>query len=67
MSARPLDIPARQVTALCKGAAKAGYVPVVKVGNAFVHLLPADSIQIDKVLGKAEADDPVDDEQDFRL
>lgn len=39
---RPLDITARQVTALCKGAAKAGCVPVVQIGNTLVRLLPED-------------------------
>lgn len=37
---RTLDITQRQVEALCKGAAKAGYVPVVKIGKAFVSLVP---------------------------
>ena len=37
---RALAIPARQVTALCKGAAKAGYAPIVQIGNVFVRLVP---------------------------
>lgn len=37
---RPLDLTARQVTALCKGAKAAGYAPVVQVGNTWVRLVP---------------------------
>ena len=32
----------KQITALCKGAAKAGYVVEVKIGDVFVRLVPAD-------------------------
>ena len=34
MANRRLDITARQIAAICKGAKKAGYVPVVQIGNA---------------------------------
>ncbi|NMG39865.1 hypothetical protein GRZ55_11485 [Chelativorans sp. ZYF759] len=37
---RKLDITARQVTALCKGAQKAGYAPVIQLGDVFVRLVP---------------------------
>ena len=37
---RQLAITERQVTALCKGAAKAGYAPIVQIGNVFVRLVP---------------------------
>ncbi|MCA0276316.1 MAG: hypothetical protein LCH86_09945 [Proteobacteria bacterium] len=40
---RALAIKQKQVTAICKGAAKAGYIPVVKIGDVVVQLVPADS------------------------
>ena len=39
---RALDLTQRQVEALCKGAKKAGYAPVVQFGNTLVRLIPAD-------------------------
>ncbi|WP_164743087.1 hypothetical protein [Mesorhizobium sp. Z1-4] len=45
MTGRSLDITQRQVTALCKGAAKAGYVAEVKIGNIVVRLIPEDRPQ----------------------
>lgn len=39
---RSLDITQRQIEALCKGAEKAGYVPVVRIGDAYVSLVPKD-------------------------
>ncbi len=39
---RPLPITARQVTAICKGAEKAGYVPLIEIGNTVVRLVPED-------------------------
>lgn len=36
-----LDITARQVTAICEGAKKAGFIPEIKIGNAFIRLVPA--------------------------
>lgn len=36
MSGRALDLTQRQVRALCEGAKKAGYAPIVQIGNAFV-------------------------------
>ena len=55
---RALAIPARQVTALCKGAAKAGYVAEVKIGDVVVRLIPE---------AQALKDKPVDEEEDIRL
>lgn len=55
---RTLALPARQVTALCRGAAKAGFVAEVKIGDVVVRLIPAANSQPDK---------PVDDAEDFRL
>ena len=37
---RKIAITARQVTALCKGAAKAGYIPEIVLGDAVVRLVP---------------------------
>ena len=49
---RKLAITARQVTALCKGAAKAGFVAEVKIGDVLVRLVPANDAQ-----EKPEVDD----------
>ncbi|MDT6938577.1 hypothetical protein RI570_00175 [Brucella pseudogrignonensis] len=35
-----LDITARQVTAICEGAKRAGCFPEIKIGNAFIRLIP---------------------------
>ena len=37
---RPLPLPERQVTALAKGAAKAGCIAEVKIGDVVVRLIP---------------------------
>ncbi|MGN6304860.1 MAG: hypothetical protein ACTHNH_08595 [Mesorhizobium sp.] len=37
---RKLDLTARQVTALCKGAARAGYIPIVQIGDVTIRLVP---------------------------
>lgn len=39
-----LDVTARQVTAICKGAEKAGHIPEIKIGNAFIRLVPDDYV-----------------------
>lgn len=39
---KPLSLPSRQVTAICKGAAKAGFVAEVKIGDVVVRLIPDD-------------------------
>lgn len=39
---KPIPLPSRQVTALCKGAAKAGFVAEVKIGDVIVRLIPDD-------------------------
>lgn len=38
---RALAIKQKQVTALCKGAAKAGHVPIVEIDGVRVLLIPA--------------------------
>lgn len=55
---KPLPLPARQVEALCKGAAKAGYIPEVKIGGVVVRLIPA---------AQAQEQRAVDDDEDIRL
>lgn len=42
---RSLALTVRQVTAICKGAAKAGFVAEVKIGDVFVRLMPAGMAQ----------------------
>ncbi len=39
---KPLPITQKQVTALCKGAAAAGHIAEVKIGDVVVRLIPAD-------------------------
>lgn len=61
MSGRALAITQRQVRALCEGAKKAGYAPVVKVGGVIVWLIPEE---------RAVPDEPprrLDPERDFEL
>lgn len=40
-----LDVTARQVTAICIGAEKAGHIPEIKIGNAFIRLVPEDHVE----------------------
>lgn len=58
---RALALSQRQVTALCKGAEKAGYAPIVQIGKVFVRLVP----EIHAI--PAQADKPIDDDEDIRL
>lgn len=37
---RALDLTQRQVRAICEGAKKAGYAPIMQVGNILVRLVP---------------------------
>lgn len=39
---RALALTRQQITALCEGAKKAGYAPIVQIGNALVRLVPED-------------------------
>lgn len=59
---RALPLRQRQITALAKGAAKAGCVAEVKIGDLVVRLIP-------EHLAQAGASDltPVANEEDFRL
>lgn len=57
---RPLALPERQVTALCRGAAKAGCIAEVKIGNVVVRLIPKSDIPEKPV--DASNDDDLDAE-----
>lgn len=61
MSGRPLDITQRQVRALCEGAKKAGYVPVIEIGKTVVKLVPENRVI------PAPAASPVDQSKDSAL
>lgn len=41
---RKLDLTARQITAICKGAARAGYTPIVEIGNIKISLVPNSAV-----------------------
>lgn len=64
MAGRALDITQRQVRALCEGAKKAGYAPVVKLGNTLVWLIPADRAIHE--IGPTN-DNPATPPKDYRL
>lgn len=53
MSAR-LALPERQVTALCRGAAKAGHIAVVNIGGVLVHLIPKQDAQLERPIDLGE-------------
>lgn len=54
MSGRAIAISQRQVTALCKGAAKAGFVAEVKIGGVVVRLIPQKDAQPERVMDEDE-------------
>ena len=58
---KPLALPERQVTALCRGAAKAGHVAVVEIDKVLVRLIPENHPSL------AQAERPIDREEDIRL
>lgn len=37
---RALPITQAQITALCRGAEKAGYAPILQIGNVLIRLVP---------------------------
>lgn len=55
---KSLSLPSRQVTAICRGAAKAGFVAEVRIGNVVVRLIPEE---------QAQSKDRIDQDEDFRL
>lgn len=58
---RALSLTQRQVRALCEGAKKAGYAPIVKIGNVLVHLVPEEHAI------PALDQRPIAEDEDFRL
>jgi len=58
---RQLALTQRQVRAICEGAKRAGYAPIIQVGNMLVRLVPEDHA----ILPQPER--PIDEEEDFRL
>lgn len=58
---RHLDLTQRQVRAICEGAKRAGYAPIIQVGNMLVRLVP----EIHAVLPQAKT--AIDEEEDIRL
>lgn len=68
---RALDLTQRQVRALCEGAKKAGYAPIVHIGKVVVtlvpeeHAIPAqDERRIDG--GKRDAGNPLQNWREAR-
>ena len=61
MSGRRLDLTQRQVRALCEGAKKAGYAPIVQIGNVLVRLVPEEHAIPE---GPTK---PIDQRKDYRL
>lgn len=59
---RPLAINARQIRAICEGAKKAGYAPVLEINNVVIRLIPEEHVVIPKEKTKAE-----EAEEDFKL
>lgn len=58
---RALPLTQRQVKALCEGAKKAGYAPIVQIGNVLVRLVPEEHA-IPEPPAKR-----VDEDEDIRL
>lgn len=58
---RRLDLTQQQVRALCEGAKKAGYAPVVQVGNLLVRLIPEEHAI------PSQPDRPMDEDEEFDL
>lgn len=58
---RPLAITQRQVKALCEGARKAGYAPIIQIGNVLVRLVPEEQAI------PPQPQKPIDQEEDFEL
>ena len=57
---RQLVLSARQITALCLGAKKAGYVPVIEIGGLLIRLVPIELAQ-----QQSESDDDLEDWETF--
>lgn len=51
---RPLALTERQITVLCRGAAKAGHFAEVKIGGVVVRLIPKDDAQRERPIDSGE-------------
>ena len=58
---RALALTQQQVRALCEGAKKAGYAPIVQVGNVLIRLVPEEHAI------PAQPDRPMDAEEEIEL
>ncbi|ANN58676.1 hypothetical protein A9174_19290 [Mesorhizobium loti NZP2037] len=58
---RHLDLTQRQVRAICEGAKRAGYAPIIQVGNMLVRLVP------EELVVNPQEQRPIDKDEDFRL
>lgn len=58
---RKLDLTARQVTALCKGAARAGYIPIVQIGDVSIKLVPENAADLASTGTEADLDREFDE------
>lgn len=54
---RALALTQQQVRALCEGAKKAGYAPIVQVGNVLIRLVPEEHAI------PAQPDRPIDERE----
>jgi len=51
---RQLALTERQITVLCRGAAKAGHVAEVKIGEVVIRLIPKDDAQPQRPIDPGE-------------
>lgn len=58
---KPLDLTQRQVKALCEGAKKAGYAPVLQIGNVLIRLVPEEHAI------PPQPDQRIDEEEEIEL
>lgn len=58
---KALALTQRQVRALCEGAKKAGFAPIVQIGDVLVRLVPQEHAI------PSPPKEKVDDGEDFRL
>ena len=56
---RALDLTQRQVRALCRGAKKEGYAPVLQIGKVLVRLVPEEHAippQVERPIANSNVD-----------
>lgn len=58
---KALALTQQQVRALCEGARKAGYAPIVQIGNVLVRLVPEEHAI------PAQPNGDVDEDEEIRL